>query len=415
MTKRPTSIPSADSTLLLVDDDAAHLRALARSLRSNRRSVSVLTAGGAAQAIELLGKMPIDIVLSDLQMPEMDGFELVAWMIHNKPQIPVIAMTAYWSKHAEEKLASLGGIECLTKPLDVTSVIARIDEVLAGGFQGHIQNMSAASLLQIISMDRKTCTLMMGVGDETGQIFIHKGEIVDARSGELRGEAAALKVLGWPYPTITIDSRCKVMERTIERPLTYLIMEAMRLADEEARSIDDSPWSSPEAPRGPSAAAPASEAASNGQAPSNGQVRPGAEPKADPAVARISQVSLSAIKALGLTLVDAEGRILSLAAGTSVDLTAMAQLASSMLRELRTARVGQCGGERVEELVFTASDLCHLIKPLALRDDAFVLLVFNPSDTSLALRRTDVDKLVREIDAEYAGASGRDAASAPPD
>jgi hypothetical protein len=118
------------------------------------------------------------------------------------------------------------------------------------------------------------------------------------------------------------------------------------------------------------------------------------------------------MKALGLALVHAEGRVLSLAAGTSIELTRMAQLAGSMLLGLGAARAGRGRSERVEELVFSASGLCHLIKPLAFRDDAFVLLVFNPHDTSLALRRADLDRLVRELEASVAGASSPHAANA---
>jgi CheY-like chemotaxis protein len=338
-------------------------------------------------------------------MPAMDGFELVDWMLKNTPQTPVFAMTAEWQPNTKDKLASLGGVECFTKPLDVTSVMGRIDEVLAAGVRGHIQNMSTPSLLQIISMDRKTCTLSMTTRDKTGHLFIHKGELVDARSGDLRGEPAALAILSWPFPTITIDSRFQLTERTIDRPLTYIIMEAMRLADEQARLDEASPIS---LPNGGSIPPPRrSEAPLKVDAAVSVAPTPDAERSADVAIddrlvtaaSRIARTSLSMMRAQGLALVDSHGRMLSNAVQPNVDLAAMARLASSMLVEVRAAQARQAGGQQIEELLFTAADLCHLVKPFASRHDAFVLLVFNPRDTSLATRRADLEDLMKTLEA----------------
>jgi hypothetical protein len=121
-------------------------------------------------------------------------------------------------------------------------------------------------------------------------------------------------------------------------------------------------------------------------------------PRPDAAMARIAQVPLSTMKALGLALVHTEGSILSVAAEARMELTAMAKLAGSLLIELRAAQARLAGGQAVEELVFTASGLCSLIKPLVSLPDAFVLLVFNPLDTSLAIRRAELDELVRTLE-----------------
>jgi len=248
----------------------------------------------------------------------------------------------------------------------------------------------------IISMDRKTCTLLMSTRDNSGHLFIHKGDVVDARTGDLRGEAAALAILSWPFPTVTIDSRCKFTERTIHKPLTYIIMEAMRLADEQAR-LDEAAG----ALRGSSPPSRRSDAPPSSDAQSAAHEAPprGAERSTEVAAARIAQTSLTTMKALGLALVAADGRVLSAAAQSSAELGAMARLASAMLAELRAVQSRAAGGQRIEELVFTASDLCQLVKPMASQHDVFVLLVFNPRDTSLATRRAGLDELMQLLQA----------------
>jgi CheY-like chemotaxis protein len=403
MAKRSSSIPSASSKLLIVDDDAIQLRALAREVGNTRRDISVVGALGAREAIALLTKDPIDIVLSDLRMPEMDGFELVAWMQENTPQIAAFAMTAYWDKQAEEKLARLGGVECFSKPLDMASVAHRIDEVLAADFRGHIRNMSATSLLQIINMDRKTCTLLMATARRSGKLYIQKGEIIDARSGDLRGERAALAMLGWPNPTISIESRCRVSERSIDRSLTYLIMEAMRLADEGARAAD------------------AELAAAERAAPRRSSILPppgGEAARESPTASAtrcISQFPLSAMKVLAVALVHAEGNILARSADGTAELSAMATLASSALAGLRSAQRHLASGQHIEEVVLGVAGLCYVIKPLASRDDAFVLLVFNPRDTSLAIRRADLEALARTVDQSWEPSAALERPTSAPD
>jgi CheY-like chemotaxis protein len=388
-----SSMPSARAKLLIVDDDGAQLRALARAVIRSRRGISVTTLGGAAEAIEWLLKSQVDVVLSELEMPQMDGFELLDWMLKNTPQTPAFAMTANWSASARDKLASLGVVECFTKPLDVPAMMGRIDEVLAAGVRGHIQNMSAPSLLQIINMDRKTCTLLMSTRDKSGSLFIHKGEVVDARTGDLRGEQAALTILSWPFPTITIDSRCHFTERTVDKPLTYIIMEAMRIADEQARLDEAAPLSSGALSKSGSIAPPSIARRAASDAPPRV-----ADENIDVAAARIARTPLSMMKALALALVDSQGHVRSAAVQASADPAAMARLASTMLSELRAAQARQARVEPIEEIVFTASDSCHLVKPLVSRPDMFVLLVFNPRETSLATRRADLAELMQALE-----------------
>jgi hypothetical protein len=253
-------------------------------------------------------------------------------------------------------------------------------------------------------MDRKTCTLIMTTPQRSGRLYIQKGEVVDARSDELRGERAALSMLSWSCPTITIDSRCRVAQRTIDTPLTFLIMEALRLADEEARVEGAGPASSSENPasRKPSSIWDAASQQRSMTPVPGSDALPKATPTPDPATAYISQFPLAAMKALGLALVHTQGRILAFAAEASVELPAMARLAGILLVEVRTAQERLATGQSVDELVLIASGLCYLIKPLTSRSDAFTLLVFNPHDTSLAIRRTDMDELVRRLDTNWA-------------
>src|SRR5690606_22298145 len=111
---------------LIVDDDQAQLRLLARVLSMRRRDLTVLTASHGGDAIEVLKSGPVDLVLTDLQMPDVNGFELLAWLLSNQPHVPAYSMTAYPDSEAVGRLSDLGSLECFTKPLDIDMLLDRV-------------------------------------------------------------------------------------------------------------------------------------------------------------------------------------------------------------------------------------------------------------------------------------------------
>lgn len=219
--------------VLIVDDDLSQLRLLARLISMRRRDLTVLTATHGLEAIEVLESGPVEIVLTDLQMAEMNGFELIAWLTTHQPHVRAYAMTAYPDAQASNRLAKLRGIECFTKPLDVPVFLERITDALAAGARGHVQNIGLPSFVQLLAMERETCTLAIEASSgREGQLFMVDGELFDARTGSLEGSAAAVTILAWPSPAITILNTASARARTIREPVGFLIMEALRIEDE---------------------------------------------------------------------------------------------------------------------------------------------------------------------------------------
>ena len=88
-------------TALVVDDLKIDLR-LAGSLLEDRTDLSVQSARNGKQALALMSAQAPDIVVTDMQMPEMDGLKLVEAMRRDYPSVPVVLMTA----HGREDLAA---------------------------------------------------------------------------------------------------------------------------------------------------------------------------------------------------------------------------------------------------------------------------------------------------------------------
>ena len=76
-----------------------------------------------------------DVILMDLRMPKMDGFEAIAALksIAATADIPIIAVSAWSTVQNEERALSLGAVRCIVKPFDIDDVIRAINACLATG------------------------------------------------------------------------------------------------------------------------------------------------------------------------------------------------------------------------------------------------------------------------------------------
>ena len=103
--------------ILFVDDDRNVLEGFQRSLRPMRNEWTMSFAGGGEEALELLSKIPIDVVVSDMKMPGMDGARLLQEIRNKYPQIIRIILSGYSEK--ETIIKSLGSAhQYLSKPCD---------------------------------------------------------------------------------------------------------------------------------------------------------------------------------------------------------------------------------------------------------------------------------------------------------
>jgi len=112
-------------TALLVDDDARNIFALSSILE--RRGMHVLTAANGSEAIRLVNSTPdIAIVLMDIMMPEMDGYQTIA-AIRGSPsfrRVPIIALTAKAMKGDREKSLEAGASEYMAKPVNTEQLLS---------------------------------------------------------------------------------------------------------------------------------------------------------------------------------------------------------------------------------------------------------------------------------------------------
>lgn len=345
--------------VLIVDDDPGQLRMLAHIIAARRRDLCVVTANTGSQAIEALRTSEVDLVLTDLQMPEMSGFELLTWLVSNRPQIPIFTMTAYPDAESVDRLDELGAIECFTKPLDITTVLQRVSVALTEGVGGHVRNIGLAAFLQLVEMERKTCVLTIESEGRSGLLHLDEGVLVDARTEAMRGDAAALEIATWPSPAITIRVARGVKRRTVQQPLAFILLEAMRKHDERRRSDTAIPVS-------------------------------GGHPREAFPLAPVADAETVAI-------IDFPTGKIQASVGDRVRLEARAGLAVALFRAEVAAVADLRLEDEVGEMVFTTNKLWTIVRPIAGVADTLAMLVFDPMRSTLVMQRLVLDEIARQL------------------
>jgi response regulator RpfG family c-di-GMP phosphodiesterase len=238
--------------ILLVDDNPMILGMLRHELAE---LAPVSTAGNGADALAAALETPPDLIISDYNMPELNGRQLIE-KLKTRPatsRIPIILFAT--RADISEKLRGIqDSVEDLVeKPFFLKEAVARVKRVLdkialekmardAPGetvLRGSLAQMNVIDLLQSLELGRKACSLTLTNGNDQCQLYCTDGQINHAVYGDLKGDDAVYKALLWTSGNFQIDFEGQSPEQTITRSTQGLLMEGLRLLDEANRDADE--------------------------------------------------------------------------------------------------------------------------------------------------------------------------------
>lgn len=231
--------------VLIADDDQTLLKLLSKKFEKFSGVFEPILALDGINAVNLLEKEAISLVISDLQMPRLDGFALLSHIKEFYPDIPVIIITAFGKPKSRQVILSQGAVEYLEKPIVIDDLANMILKYLNKETEGGLlNNASLEMFIQLIEMELKTCTIRVNdkKSDKKGVLFFKEGELVDARIGKNHGNSAAYKIFAWSEVSISIENHCLQKRRIIDGDLQAILLEAMRLKDEasdDGLSLDE--------------------------------------------------------------------------------------------------------------------------------------------------------------------------------
>jgi predicted regulator of Ras-like GTPase activity (Roadblock/LC7/MglB family)/ActR/RegA family two-component response regulator len=219
--------------VLIVDDERFFLMSLVEGLGTYAADFNTLTAENGKKALAVLRSTLIDLVITDLKMPEMDGFELLAHMNKEFLDIPVVVMTAYATPEIKSRLEELGSFHLLEKPIDFRELVDTIFTQLSSISKGYIRGITLPAFLQLVEMEKKTCTLKVMSKGRIGYLYFFEGTLVDANNGKETAEDAAYDIVCWDEAEIEISNTCRDKTRMITSTLGHVLMDGFRIKDEK--------------------------------------------------------------------------------------------------------------------------------------------------------------------------------------
>ena len=118
-----------DKERILVVNDEEPIREMVGKI-INQMGHEVVTAKDGKEALEILRKGPFTILITDVKMPEMDGFDLMKSARAEFPTLPIICMTAHGASHTYIDLVASGATDYITKPFTLDEMSAKLNRVL---------------------------------------------------------------------------------------------------------------------------------------------------------------------------------------------------------------------------------------------------------------------------------------------
>jgi two-component system KDP operon response regulator KdpE len=149
--------PSAPSRVLVVDDEPAIRRFLRTSLSA--QGFQIEEAAGGEAALELLRKTPIDVLVLDLGMPDIDGFEVIRRLRSGSSAIPIIVLSSRADEKGKVEALDLGADDYVTKPFGIDELLARIRAALRHRLQQQGEKPVFRSGDLTVDLVRRTVTV----------------------------------------------------------------------------------------------------------------------------------------------------------------------------------------------------------------------------------------------------------------
>lgn len=207
----------AKSKILVVDDNAYLVDILSFSLEME--NYEVFKAYDGEEALKIIIDNPPDLILADIMMPKMDGFELCK-KTKETPKtkdIPFLFLTAKGKLDDQLKGFSLGGDDYIVKPFNLNDLLKKIAKSIEqykekGTLveelpeEGSISEFPILKILHFVKANKKTSTITATTSNDIGKIYIKNGNIVKVKTAVNKGKTALETILAWKEGKFKIEN-----------------------------------------------------------------------------------------------------------------------------------------------------------------------------------------------------------------
>ncbi|MEM7583655.1 MAG: response regulator [Acidobacteriota bacterium] len=370
-------------SILVVDDERLFVSSVQDAIKDRFPGIQCLTAGDGQQALKHIDSIQPDVVLTDLSMPVMDGFQLLAELSARRFRSPILVATAFATPESEEIVRRFGALEILEKPVDIGEMLDRMAE-LAVHPRVEVGLLSPAGFSRLMAREQRSGILTTVNGDLRGELVFDHGDLIDAVAGEQVGDAAALEIFSWASAKLELREIPPKCRHRVESFLDDLLLGTAptpRRSDIASKSMaEEDEWSD----------------AFDQQFLLK---QPTSKPK-EKAMGNVNESLDSAMEidgALVTALVDFES---GMTLGTRGDAFNIELAASGntevVLSKMKVMQsLGLEGG--IEDILITLSDQYHLIRPLTKERNLFLYLAIDRKKGNLGMARHKLSSIENEL------------------
>jgi two-component system KDP operon response regulator KdpE len=206
--------------ILIVDDEPAIRRFLRTSLTA--QGFQVVEAQDGKSALEELRRQHIDLLVLDLGLPDMDGFEIINQLRHSGSTVPILILSSRTDEAGKVKAFDLGADDYVTKPFGVEEFLARVRAALRHKMQSqgenpvfHSGDLSVDLVRRIVTVGGRDVRLSRREYDLLRMLVLNAGKVVTHKSllKEIWGSEADIQ-----YLRIYIRALRNKIEADPERP-----------------------------------------------------------------------------------------------------------------------------------------------------------------------------------------------------
>ncbi len=220
--------------VLIVDDEETLTWSMAKSLAKDKDKYEVMIANNGSEALQLLKTNRVDLVISDIRMPDINGLDLLVMVKKEYPETKVIIMTAYGSSDVQKEANQRGSLFYIEKPFEISDIRKIIIDLIGRrrGFQGKVVGLQLTDIIQMNCLSRLTTALIVTRDGEKGIIYFNEGEVVHAECGNHKGTEAFYRILSWQEGEFVSNIGFVPPVQTIYQSWEHLLVEAMRRDDD---------------------------------------------------------------------------------------------------------------------------------------------------------------------------------------
>ncbi len=225
--------------ILIVLNDAILLSVFKSWVFRSQKKDSLLLAKDGKEAIEMMKSHVIELLITELSLPEIDGLELAAGISLHYPEIKIAFFANSRSDTINARLRMLTSLYFIMKPASLREFTHLISVIEVADFQARsLKKMLIGEFLQLIEVQKKTCLLAIEnpLTGQKGLIYFEHGVVYDAVYNDFKAELAVVEILSWTEVKVFFkDLAKKQFRRQVHTPLHTLIQDGSQIKATEAK------------------------------------------------------------------------------------------------------------------------------------------------------------------------------------